>query len=304
MHSANVDVKYGFFWLFEVEYDYLCKIAESVIVVPDSVKKYEYVFVILTYKNHTDLEEYLPNIAGKVSDYKVIVVNAFCDEATEERIQKIAIANDCDFISVENRGYGYGNNRGIEYAMAHYSFDYLIISNPDILIRDFNPDREKYKDKSVIIAPEIVTKKGKNQNPYWAVKFGFTEWLIYTGYRKKSNLIKFSGIIINKFIREMFLLFHRKRDKKVFAAHGSFVIFSSKALEQLVPVYDENMFLFAEEALLAHICRQKKIPIIFSRSVHVDHKEDGSISVAKINDGDILRTSVMYYYEKIKRNKG
>lgn len=41
-------------------------------------------------------------------------------------------------MNVENKGYSYGNNRGIEYCHNNYEYDYIIISNPDIIIKKFD----------------------------------------------------------------------------------------------------------------------------------------------------------------------
>lgn len=41
----------------------------------------------------------------------------------------------CSFINVENKGYGFGNNRGIEYANKYFDYEFLIVSDPNIIIK-------------------------------------------------------------------------------------------------------------------------------------------------------------------------
>jgi len=67
-------------------------------------------------------------------------------------------------------------------------------------------------------------------------------------------------------------------------------------------LYDENMFLFAEEAYLAHVFEKEKINTILTKNILIFHKEDGSMKLSKINEDDELRKSVMYYYENMDKD--
>lgn len=270
------------------------------------MKKYEEVFIVLTYRSIEDLEECIISIQKKFLSSKIIIVNSFYDNRTKDEFMMIAQKYNCDFLNVENKGYGYGNNRGIEYCLQNYEFDYLVISNPDIIVKKACMDLTRYKNKEVVIAPKVVTRKGKEQNPYWVVKNSLAEKLIYVGYKQKNKGIVYAGIILNKIIRVIFNIYAKNSGKtefKVYASHGCFVIFSYNAIKKLGEVYDEKMFLFAEEALLAHRLEKLQIPTIYTKEVFIYHKEDGSVGVAQINEQSEVRKSVIYYFEKIKRGK-
>lgn len=269
-------------------------------------KYYEYVFVILTYRNTEDIKECLISIEKKFNDYKAVIVNSYYDESSKMEMEKIAEKYNCDFLNVENRGYGYGNNCGVQFCKKEYDFSYLVISNPDIIVKKNDFLAESYLEKAVVIAPVIKTLTGKWQNPYWVKKNCLAEFFIYSGYKHMNKFVIYSGIAINKIIRELSnRLFFRNKDRvrsKVYASHGSFVIFSKKAVQQLGDkIYDENMFLFAEEAYLAHVLEEKNIPVIFTKEIDILHKEDGSMNVSNINEKSELRKSVVYYYEKLDR---
>ena len=94
--------------------------------------EYDFVFVVLVYRNTKDLEDFFCSL--KVPYSKVVVVNSFFDDKTEQEFQSIAQRNRADFISVPNKGYGFGNNTGCRYALENYKFKYLVISNADIEI--------------------------------------------------------------------------------------------------------------------------------------------------------------------------
>lgn len=264
------------------------------------MKNFDYIFIVLVYRNFTDLNDFVKSVKKNFKNFKIVVVNSFFDIESDKQINNKCINLECDFISVENRGYGYGNNKGIEYALNKYEFKYLIISNPDITI-DYN--HLDISEKDQIVVPLIKTLNKKSQNPYWVIENKFSEYLIYYGNKHDTKIISLVGIVINKLIREIFLLLFKLSSFKrvpVFAAHGSFIIFNAKIIKLLHPIYDENMFLFSEEALLAHRLKQMKIKTILTKEISVIHKEDGSISLSNIKVNNEEKKSIIYYYEKIK----
>lgn len=266
------------------------------------MKSYKYIFIVLVYKNTDDICSLLESIKKNVNNYKIIIVNGYYDDATKNDFMEIANKYNCDFLNIPNKGYGYGNNKGINYIQRKYEYEFIIVSNPDIEIEKFN-DVNFYKHSKNVIGPMIKTQSGKKQNPYWSNKFDFTEYLIYLGYKKDIKLFRYIGIVINKIIRELSLLsfgISRKQDKIVFALHGSFIIFSKYIVEKFMPLYDEKMFLFGEEAYLAHRFCQAKISSYITKDIQVLHKEDGSISISNINTNKEASKSVIYYYEKLK----
>ena len=117
-------------------------------------ERFKYIFVVLTYRNTEDIIDLLDSMKRQVEDYKVVVVNSFYDEETATIIESIAKKYDAVFINVENKGYSYGNNRGIEYALKNYAFEWLVIANPDTVIKKFDFSTLNV-EMPVVIAPEI-----------------------------------------------------------------------------------------------------------------------------------------------------
>lgn len=270
------------------------------------MNKYKYIFVVLVYKNADDLAECVDSIKNTIESFRVVVVNSYFDEETKQRIEKVAKDNDCDFINVENKGYSFGNNRGIEFAKNNYDYEYIVVSNPDIIVKEFNDKQlDDYKDYS-IIAPYIITKDGRRQNPMAITSHKFIDWLQYKGMKNNSNLLTWTGLVLSKISRTFLELLHigAKKPYKIYVAHGSFVIFRKAAIDILYPVYDENVFLFAEEGILAVKARKLKIKTGQFNSVRVFHKEDGSMKLANISINDECKKANIYYYETyIKKSK-
>lgn len=262
--------------------------------------KYDFVFVVLVYRNTDDLKDFFANFT--LPNSKVVVVNSFYDEQSESDFRNIAEENFADFISVPNKGYGTGNNRGIEYALEFYEFQYLVVSNADIIIKNLKLEIVR-KYGNVIIAPEIRNANGKRQNPsvpftpsrlrehihYWIVTKGHHRliWSIYIWSR--LNKILFYSIC--------------KWKKTIFSAHGAFIIIPKVVLERLVPLYDEKMFLFNEEEHLGRLAALNGVKTCYADDIKIYHKEDGSMKVSNVNLMEqSARSYIVYYARWIKGN--
>lgn len=266
------------------------------------MEKFKYVVVLLVYQNVADLIECIESIQRKIRFCKIIVVNAFYDEESYNLIKKAAKENNCDFINVENKGYSYGNNSGIQFAKEHYIFEYVIISNPDIIVKKFDDSHISGFDA---IAPKIITASGKHQNPMIVRENRIAEYFIYWGFKKKKKLLLFAGIGINKVIRTCYqwiMPLMNKNSYPIYAAHGSFVILSKKVLDKLKSVYDEMQFMFAEESVLAHKMKSNGLCTFYTNEIEVLHKEDGSIKLSNFSVNDEMAKANIYYYEHYRQN--
>lgn len=240
-------------------------------------EKYKYVFVVLVYKNTDVLTTFFESMQ-KIDDKKVILVNSYYDDDSLARCKDAAMANGADFIPVPNRGFGAGNNRGIEYAKEHYEFDYLVLSNSDIIIRTWAKAEELPSGASVI-APQTRMLTGKNQNPNIPYYPAVGLWLHKQYVRTENKRFLDIAHILSRGGREVFLLYSRlfkKNRYKIFSVHGSFMLFSSEALDRLMPVFDERIFLYNEEGYLACKCRHLNIPCYYCPAIQVTHLEGAS----------------------------
>lgn len=269
------------------------------------MKKIDYIFIVLTYRNTDDLTDFIKSVQKKIKNFKIIIVNSYFDENSKSKFQEIANKYDCDFINVENKGYSYGNNKGIEYANEMYDYNFLVVSNPDIVIEHFDISKLKKTD---IYCGYIHTRDNKMQNPMLVIENRFSDYLIYKGFKSNKQIYCMLGILINKIIRQMFLLkitVYKKDIYKIFQAHGSFIVFSKDSINKLKYIFDENVFLFGEEGILAKRCKQKNISIYFTPLIKCFHKEDGSMKLSNRNLNSDLKKSNIYYYEQyyIKNKK-
>ncbi len=254
---------------------------------------YDIVFVVLVYRNTNDLKDFF--LSNHIEKSKTVVVNSYYDDASEECIKSIAHNNYADFISVPNRGYGAGNNAGVNYVLKNYDFKYLVISNADVMIEKLEIDSlEKYG--AAIIAPNIINLNGKKQNP----SVPFTPFIWYENLRLliyKERHFRLLNLIFaySRLTKTVYYIISKWR-RKIFSAHGAFVIIPKCVVESLIPLYNEEMFLFNEEEHLGRKSAEKGISTIYAPEIIIRHKEDGSMKVASINEFEMLRQSYLVYY--------
>ena len=269
-------------------------------------KKYKYIFVVLLYKNMVDIFDLIKSIEKTCDNYHIILVNSFFDENTEEEALEIARnRTDCSFLSVENRGYGAGNNAGVQYAQENFDFEFIIICNPDTVIEKFDHSVLFNSNQAAIYAPKIISRDYKRQNPNWAFHSDILEYLQYIACKKENLLMDYFVIAILKFARILYSYIadiFRLKKIKVGNAHGSFFIISKSAINILKPLFDSHMFLFYEEVYLGHRAFCNHIPIYYVKDIFVRHKEDGSMKLSNVNLRKEAHKSVIYYNEHRKRN--
>lgn len=251
---------------------------------------YDFVFVVLVYRNTNDLIDFFSTF--HVANSAVVVVNSYYDDKSKADFERIALSNGAHFINVENRGYGYGNNVGVSYALNNYSFKYLIISNADIEIQQLTI--EDLGNTEGIIAPDIRTLTNKRQNPFYPFRTTFLHHLVYNAYKYDLRWLLLIGICINKILRILFYLF--RNGGIIYASHGAFVIFSFASLVKLAPIYNEDMFLFGEECHLALKANKLTIKTTYKPSIKIKHKEDGSTYLLG-NQYKYTKESFMRFYE-------
>lgn len=260
--------------------------------------KFKHIFVVLVYKNIDVLKDFFQSF--HIYDSKVIVVNSFYDEVSLENCETVSKQYGADFIAIPNKGYGCGNNVGTKYALEHYDFDFLILSNSDIIIKMFD-GLDKYNNESFVIAPKTVMKTGKHQNPDtpWELKFIYP--MLSYALNHKSGIVYTMCHICTRLSREFFRFYacvFKKEKYKIFSAHGSFIIFTKKAVDILYPFFDNEMFLYNEEWYLALKAKKHNVPIFFIPSFEVLHLEGASSGSVEYSEQDRLSFNILNYKRK------
>ena len=257
------------------------------------------VFVVLTYRNSNDLDEFIKSLNKIDCTYKVLVVDAYYSEDCSLEIKKVADMYSADYIQIPNNGYSYGNNAGIEYATNNYDFEYVIVSNPDTCVEKFEYSSiSSIKDS--VIGVNVHDLNNKAQNPMYYKKNLLAQKFIYKGLKRDRKFLFYTGIALNKITNIIMAACSSYDEQNVFQLHGSFVIFPKNIIERLGRVFDDNMFLFAEESYLALRLEELKVPSLYINRIIVLHKQDGSMKFR--NDiNEQLKKANIYVFEKYYR---
>ena len=238
---------------------------------------YELVFVVLVYRNIDVLRQFFSTLTLSCG-YRVIVVNSFFNQETEDACRALSDEYDADFISVPNRGFGAGNNRGCSYVMDHYRYRFLILSNSDVIIRDISCLMQM-EEQMAVYAADVRMENGHRQNPHLPFKVGLYLKLLDLSYKWKSNVLMNVAFAFNRVLRELVLAWTKMnggRIIRIFSAHGSFIVMTYQASQVLNPIFHEGMFLYNEELYLAHRCRMLRIPVYYVPRLKIIHMEGAS----------------------------
>ncbi len=237
--------------------------AEETIKYVNQIVKYENIQRIVVVDNHsTDLNAI--NLLKKVESEKVAIVQ-----------------------SDKNGGYNYGNNFGIHYLeQKGEQYDYIIISNADIQIEKKAIKRclevlEK-DEKIAVVAPRMYNTEGKPiRRSSWKMR---TFWLDVIHSTRLLELIFYHKLRKGEYTKADYV----QSLLQVEAISGAFFVMKYEVYKQ-IGGFDENVFLFYEEDILAKQLQKKGYRIISVNDVKFVHYESKTIG------------KTLSYYHKIKQ---
>lgn len=236
-------------------------------------EKLKVVILCVNYNSYDSLSTYLDSIRhayAKINELLELTI-IVADNSTKKEV----FNEDYPFIlknidTGDNLGYFGGIKAGIQKSGVILSyFDYIIISNVDIqLTDDFFEELCKYCIIGEIgcIAPQIYSKsERRDRNPK----------IIIRPSRRKLQIQK----VLYRFPVLDYIYIHlfysRRRQKlqnypagNIYAAHGSFIIFTNKFADFLQHI-DYPCFLFGEEIYLAENLKRKFLKINYEPSIKV-----------------------------------
>ena len=255
--------------------------------------------IIVNYNDSYDLTKYVQIITKYDIINRIVIVDNNSSDANEiEKLKTLEDSKTSVIKAERNGGYDYGNNIGIKYLEKNNEkFDYYIISNPDIEISE-DAIRHSLEvidnDEDIgIIAPRMYNKNNKPiRRSSWKIRtFGLdiihsTRLLEILFYKKLRN-----GEYLEKDYENEIL--------EVEAISGAFFIIRAELLKQ-IGYFDENVFLFYEEDILAQKIRQSGYITVSLNSERFIHYESQTIGKTfnyykKIKQ---LFISKMYYHKK------
>ena len=197
--------------------------------------------IILNYNSISDSRKCIAYLKKQSYPVDIVLIDNNSKDNKND-LQQLCIENNAIFIErLENDGYSAGNNIGLKYARK-YDYDYALIINPDVEIRD-----PEYIKKAVVmlendneiavLGSNILHLEGHRQNPmrepsYWEELFWPVEYI------KSKFGIKNSYVIQNA--------------KSGYCEKVSgCCFFIDVHFAEDIGYLDETVFLYCEEPILA-----------------------------------------------------
>ena len=250
--------------------------------------------IILNYNDYETTYDMLNRIKNfKEIDIIVVVDNMSLDNSYE-RLKKIENKKIKVISSNENKGYASGNNVGIKYLVDNYKVDNIIISNPDIILKD--SDIKILKDdlknnKNIDIISPYIDERGKISRG-WKLPRYIDELLCNMNFFHKigENNLKYKDD------------YYKDDLTKVDVVSGCFFMIRKESFEK-IGYFDENTFLYYEENIIGKKLKDNNMNTYVDKRVNIIHNL--SISVNKsfnsIKKYKILKQSQKYYQKEYNK---
>lgn len=235
--------------------------------------------IIVTYNSDELIFDCLNSIFkfNDINDNLEVIIVDNASRNVDKMFKLILNEYNNDIILIKNdtnSGYGSGNNIGVKYVNSPY----FIVMNPDVKLVEpvFRKILSEFESQSNLALLGVKFKDGSNN--------------IYIK-PEKANLINmlFGKYLINRGIYNINQIFFS----------GSFMCFRKSTFLK-VGMYDENIFLYHEEADIINRMLNVGAKIKLSKDIYVYHKMHGrELNLQLLKIGTISRE---YYFNKYSGN--
>lgn len=247
-------------------------------------------FLILNYNSW----ELTKKLATKVCEYdcvnQVVIVDNDSSDCSYKKLKEIENIQIKVYQTDRNGGYSYGNNYGARIC-GKEKCDILLISNPDVDIdeKDVLKILNAFQDKkyALLSGVEYDYKKHISKDPIWNFP-SYKDDLLYCYILGRKIPKKHAEIDFSKQIQQTEIV------------KGSFF---AVRMEDFVEVggFDENVFLFCEERILARklMDKGKRIGLVTGARYYHNHSASINKQYKSVTPQmKILYKSILYYYKK------
>ena len=192
-----------------------------------------------------------------------------------------------------NKGYAYGNNYGIKYAIEEYNVDALIISNPDITVSEQTIKEllNQFKYNNVSLIAPVINEHGILSKGWKLPKY-------------KNDLLSNINYFHKYAEKDLLYSESRYKDKttEVEVVKGCFFVIKASVIKD-IEYFDENTFLYYEENILGKKLLNKNYKSYILNNTEVKHNLSISVdkSINSLKKYKILKKSQRYYERKYNK---
>lgn len=221
----------------------------------------------------------------------VVVDNASTDDSPE-KLRGLESDRVVFLQAEKNLGYGAGNNLGVRYACEKLEATHVLIANPDTC---FSASCVRAMGKVFALRPRAGVVSAQMQDSQEGLQQ--TAWPLRSWFMELAN----SGPVLRRLLRWWINYpkgyFEGRRLVPVGAVHGSMLMVDGAAF-LAAGGYDEAVFLYAEENILAWRMRAAGYQSFLLLTRCYEHENSGSISRTyhSMLPKQKLRQASEYYY--------
>lgn len=252
---------------------------------------YKVTFIILHYQL-VEMTKQCVEIIKKVikyDNYNVLVVDNASPNGSGKVLQELyAKDKRVDVIlNCQNWGFSKGNNQGYKVARDNGA-DFIIIMNNDVEIQQSDFIQRiirTYEDtKCYVLGPDIVNLEGIHQSPernYFISKTELKKWYI------KRKMLLHLLLFANKLNIEHSVVYRRyvkydknrilnlaySEPKENVELQGACFIFTPDFIKMREIAFEEISFMYAEEPMLACLCKKNGWKTYYDPQIKVLHRE-------------------------------
>lgn len=201
--------------------------------------------VTINYNDAITTVNFVLNLLEFDSVDKIIIVDNCSTDNSQELLKEIESNKVIILLAQKNGGYGYGNNLGVRYLKDNGTSEYILIANPDVsvsndtlkVLEEFLVNHSEY----VIAAPYMLDRKGvRSRRSAWKIPSKFKAIMSMDPlYSKIFHPDQYS---LNNLINSEYY--------DVDVVSGSLFL-TNKSYMLIYGMYDEELFLYGEELVLA-----------------------------------------------------
>lgn len=247
--------------------------------------------ILLNYNSSADCRKCVTFLKLQQGvELEIVIVDNCSPRIDCLKVRELSKEQNCTFIqALENRGYNAGNNIGLRYAVEK-GYKYALIANPDMEFPECNYIEKlvNYLQEdsfTVAIASNILDAKGRPQNPYRFIKFWEETCWFITGIRNKLSK---TGVCYQ-------LSAHTSR--YVPMVSGCCLMLQLDFV-QSIGYFDENVFLYGEETILARQVENYGKKIYYMADACAIHRH-----IENTKGNPILRMITLYESKKYRIKK-
>ena len=233
---------------------------------------------------------------------RLLIVDNHSSDGSAERIRRAVagLGNVELLFSSRNRGYFGAAKWALDHYCATQGFpDWLIICNNDIVFDrpDFLTVLAQYNLRSCgLLAPAIISDlTGADANPMILQRPGRIRRLRYR-LLLSSFYIAWLAQWMAPFVRRRRTGFRARSAERsrIYAPHGSFLIFSRQFFERGGYI-DDGFFLYGEELSVAETCSRLGLPIVHNPDLIVRHEDSQTTGRKLTRRGYMLQKQGLEY---------